>query len=163
MMTLILAKQDGSLAREWIEVGGESDTPATVSSYEQVTKETTYSSTYMDPTLSLVSEDVYAVTDVRTTTETQSEFERLAAVWKQETAHLSSLSMIAEHRAYQEVIGMGKEAIPLILRDLENAQAQWFWALRSIARESPVRPEDRGDVDAMTTAWLDWGKRRHYI
>ena len=53
--------------------------------------------------------------------------------------------MIAEHRAYQEIIGNGgKKAIPLILEDLKEAQAQWFWALRSIARESPVRPEERG-------------------
>ena len=101
--------------------------------------------------------------DVRTETDTQAKFERLAAEWKHETAHLSSLSMIAEHRAYQEIIGMGKEAIPLILRDLKDSQAQWFWALRSIARESPVRPEDRGAVHAMTTAWLDWGKDRRYI
>ena len=58
---------------------------------------------------------------------------------------------------------MGKEAIPLILQDLEESQAQWFWALRSIARESPVRPVDRGDVDAMTAAWMCWGKSRRYI
>ena len=96
-------------------------------------------------------------------TDTQAKFERLASEWKHETAHLSSPDMIAEHRAYQEIIGMGKEAIPLILRDLEDSQAQWFWALRSIARESPVRPEDRGDVHAMTVAWLDWGKDRRHI
>ena len=101
--------------------------------------------------------------DVRTVTDTQARFERLAAEWKHETAHLSSPSMIAEHRAYQEIIGMGKEAIPLILRDLEDSQAQWFWALRSIARESPVRPEDRGDVHAMMIAWLDWGRDCRYI
>ena len=58
---------------------------------------------------------------------------------------------------------MGKEAIPFILRDLEHSRAQWFWALRSIARESPVRPEDRGDVWAMTDAWLNWGKEHRYI
>ena len=101
--------------------------------------------------------------DVRTVTDTQARFERLAAEWKHETAHLSSPSMIAEHRAYQEIIGMGKEAIPLILRGLEGSQAQWFWALRSIARESPVRPEDRGDVHAMMIAWLDWGRDCRYI
>ena len=51
----------------------------------------------------------------------------------------------------------------MILRDLEDSQAQWFRALRSIARESPVRHEDRGDIQAMTAAWLDWGKNRRYI
>ena len=95
--------------------------------------------------------------------DTQAEFQRLAMEWKQETAHLSSPSAIAEHRAYQEIIRMGKAVIPFILRDLQDSRAQWFWALRSIARESPVRPEDRGDVGAMTDAWLNWGRARRYI
>ena len=93
----------------------------------------------------------------------RAEFEQLAAEWKQETAHLSSVSVIAQHPAYQQIIGMGKEAIPLILQDLRETRAQWFWALRSIARESPVNPEDRGDVDAMTDAWLEWGRRSQHI
>ncbi len=100
---------------------------------------------------------------VGTATVLQAEFERLAAEWKQETEHLSSVVAIAEHRAYQEIIGMGNEAIPFILRDLEESSSQWFWALRSITGESPVRSEDRGDVDAMTAAWLDWGRRKMYI
>ena len=100
---------------------------------------------------------------VGTATGIEAEFERLATEWKQESAHHSSIVTIAEHRAYQEIIGMGKDAIPFILRDLEESPSQWFWALRAIAGESPVRPEDRGDVDAMTAAWFDWGRRNFYI
>ena len=96
-------------------------------------------------------------------TKNRRKFDRLAAEWKEETAHLSSTSAIAEHRAYQQIIGMGEEAIPLILQDLKETRAQWFWALRAIAGESPIRDEDRGDLDAMTAAWIDWGKRRRYI
>ena len=95
--------------------------------------------------------------------ELQLEFQRLTDEWKRDTAHLSSVSEIAQHRSYQAIIGMGKEAIPLILRDLESTHDHWFWALRSITRESPIRPEDRGDISAMTASWIDWGKRRHYI
>ena len=100
---------------------------------------------------------------VGTATEIEAEFHRLAAEWKDETAHLSSPEMIAAHRAYQEIIGMGKDAIPFILQDLQKSPSQWFWALRAIAGDSPIRPEDRGDVDAMTDAWLDWGRRDRYI
>ena len=92
----------------------------------------------------------------------QIEFERLSAEWKRETAHLSSVKEIAQHRSYQAIIGMGEQAIPFILRDLEATHVQWFWALRSITGESPVQPEDRGDVQAMAATWLDWGKDRHY-
>ena len=100
---------------------------------------------------------------VGTTTDIEADFQRLATEWKQDTAHLSSPEMIAAHRAYQEIIGMGKDAIPFILQDLQKSPTQWFWALRSIAGESPVRPEDRGDVNAMTAAWLHWGRRNLHI
>ena len=116
----------------------------------------------------MVDELVFATEDVSAAKEAQAEFERLAAEWKQETAHLSSMSMIAEHGAYQEIIRMGKEAIPLILQDLEEiAGTVVFGAQVQVSvrtRESPVaRDEDRGDVEAMTAAWLDWGRNRRYI
>ena len=42
-----------------------------------------------------------------------------------------------------------------------------LFALRAIAGESPVRPEDRGDVDGVMTASrlspFDWGRRNFYI
>ena len=101
--------------------------------------------------------------DGRDAAETQKLFEQLAAKWKQETAHLSSPPAIAEHPAYQEIIGMGEKAIPLILRDLQETRDQWFWALRSITGESPIRPEDRGNIDAMANTWVDWGIQRRYI
>ena len=93
----------------------------------------------------------------------QSDFDRLAGEWKRETAHLSSPTMIAEHRAYQEVIGLGPAAIPLILRDLQKAPAMWFMALREITGELPIREQDRGDIEAMRAAWIDWGERNDYI
>ena len=95
--------------------------------------------------------------------ETREAFEKLTSEWKDETIHLSSPASIAMHPSYQQIIGMGTAALPLILQDLERAPAQWFLALRAIARESPVRSEDRGDIIAMTRAWLDWGKRRQYL
>ena len=95
--------------------------------------------------------------------EMQSEFDQLSAEWKRETAHHSSPSMIAKHRAYQEIIGMGLVAIPLILRDLQKAPSLWFMALRALTGESPVGADDRGDIYAMRTAWLDWGERNNYI
>ncbi len=93
----------------------------------------------------------------------QSDFDRLAAEWKRETAHHSSPMLIAEHRADQEVVEMGSAAIPLILRDLQTAPAMWFMALREITGESPIREQDRGNIEAMRATWIDWGKRKGYI
>ena len=80
MTTPIQTKQDGSPAREWTEVGGKSDTPSVVSWYGQIRQAMTDSPAYMVHDLLLVSEDVRAVT------ETQAEFDRLAAEWKQENS-----------------------------------------------------------------------------
>ena len=90
-------------------------------------------------------------------------FASLSATWQDDTRLVSSAQQIATHPAYQEIIGMGTEALPLILRELAESPGHWFWALRAIAGESPIRPEDRGNVPAMRDAWLAWGRKRGYI
>lgn len=90
-------------------------------------------------------------------------FHRLKEKWEAETAFLSSVSDIVMHPAYQQIIGMGPVAIPLILREMSIKQGQWFWALKSITNEDPVKPGHRGIVAEMSKAWLKWGKERGYI
>ncbi|MBL1153107.1 MAG: hypothetical protein HND43_10295 [Armatimonadetes bacterium] len=90
-------------------------------------------------------------------------FAELSATWRSETALFSSALQMATHPAYQEIIGMGKEALPLILRELEVQPAHWFWALRSISGENPIAPAIRGKFSDMTKAWLDWGRQRGYL
>ncbi len=89
-------------------------------------------------------------------------FHALVASWNKETAFLSSVTEMAIHPAYQQIIGMGKDAIPLILKELEKNPNHWFWALKAIAGEDPVNPEDRGKIAKMAEAWLKWGKENGY-
>lgn len=93
----------------------------------------------------------------------EAEFNLLAARWKADTEFQSSPTRIATHPAYQRIIGMGKEALPLILHDLQETHAPWFWALRAISGEDPVPDEDRGYTDRMVRAWLQWGTRRRLV
>jgi hypothetical protein len=60
------------------------------------------------------------------------------------------------HPAYQQIIGMGVDALPLILRELEREPDHWFWALEAITGENPVPPTDRGRLNEMARAWLRW-------
>lgn len=89
-------------------------------------------------------------------------FAELVKQWREETRGVSSTNQMSMHPAYQQIIGMGEEAIPLLLRELERKSGHWFWALKSITREDPVPPEHRGKVNKMIKAWLDWGKNRGY-
>lgn len=93
----------------------------------------------------------------------EAQFLQLAEQWKRETAPLSSISQIARHRAYQRIIGMGTEAIPLILRDLQDDLSEWFWALDAITGASPVPPESEGDLSQMAEAWIRWGQNNGYV
>lgn len=90
-------------------------------------------------------------------------FLNLQASWKREKQFTSSSTEIVLNSNYQRIIGMGRSAVPLILESLWLEPDHWFHALYSITGENPVPPEDRGDIQAMTQAWLDWGRSRGFI
>jgi len=86
-------------------------------------------------------------------------FAELASRWKAAHAMTSSVTQMALDPSYQEIIGMGPQAVPLILAELRKGPDHWFWALRSITGQDPVAEESRGDMIEMTETWLDWGKK----
>ncbi|MBX3410494.1 MAG: hypothetical protein KF859_11480 [Phycisphaeraceae bacterium] len=90
-------------------------------------------------------------------------FRSLAQQWRSETQWLSSTTQIAMHPAYQAIIGMGAEALPLILEDLRQNSGHWYWALKAISNEDPVVPRDRGSVKKMKSAWLQWGETKGLV
>jgi hypothetical protein len=90
---------------------------------------------------------------------TTAHFAELASRWRADTEFLSSPAAMAKHPAYREIIAMGEPAVPLILAELEARPDFWFAALREITGEDPVPPEARGNVKAMTRAWLEWGRQ----
>ena len=93
--------------------------------------------------------------------ELEQEFNQLATQWYRETRKLSSVHQIVLHPAYQKIIGMGKDALPLILRELKRTRGHWLWALAMITRGDQGKPGQtfRQAVDA----WLAWGHQMGYI
>ena len=89
-------------------------------------------------------------------------FGKLTEQWRKETVHASSVLETCMNPSYQRIIGLGRSAIPLILRELHATPDHWFWALKAITGEDPVRREDRGNLHSMTEAWLAWGARNGY-
>ena len=90
----------------------------------------------------------------------RNRFHRLAADWKQRSRYLSNSAQMAMLAPYQRIIGMGMDAVPLILEELKREPDQWFWALEAITDEDPVAPEAKGKVALMAQAWIEWGKQR---
>ncbi len=90
-------------------------------------------------------------------------FHELLATWQEECKLLSSASQAAMHPAYQQIIGMGQDALSLIFQQMAETPDHWFWALRAITGENPVPPQDAGDVPRMTEIWLRWGRGHGYL
>jgi hypothetical protein len=99
------------------------------------------------------------VTTVRETNEQR--FNRLASQWQDETEHISSISKACMHPAYQRIIGMGADVVPILLRELRDNPDHWFWALNAITEEDPAEQEDT--VDGAINAWLKWGESKGLI
>jgi hypothetical protein len=93
----------------------------------------------------------------------EESFRAKAQQWKKDTEFESSTHEIALNPAYQSIIGMGKAVIPMILKDLSENGGRWFWALKFIADTDPVPERYRGVVPKMKEAWLEWGRKNHYL
>lgn len=93
----------------------------------------------------------------------EEEFRELTEQWKRERTSTSFASDIAMHPAYQKIIGLGKDALPLILAELDRELDHWFWALSMISRDDPVPPESHGKMREMAVFWRDWGRKKGYV
>jgi hypothetical protein len=96
------------------------------------------------------------------TSDLESTFLQLAEQWRRETGMMSLVTKMSMHPAYQRIIGMGQPVVPLILREIEREPDHWFWALQAITGANPVQSEQRGRLQQMAAAWVQWGKENGY-
>lgn len=85
-------------------------------------------------------------------------FGALADSWIVETRLSSSVTDTFMHPAYQQIIGLGPDVLPLILEDVESGELHWGWALQALtghdaAAGAHTLPEARD-------AWIHWGRSR---
>jgi hypothetical protein len=87
-------------------------------------------------------------------------FHQLVDEWKDETRLLSSIHEMVSHPAYLQIIGMGQEALPLLVNELRREPDHWFVALQAITGTNPIPASASGNMDAMARAWLNWAEKR---
>ena len=92
-------------------------------------------------------------------------FQDLVRQWRNQRGVTSSITEMAMLPPYQKIIGMGQDAIPLIIAQLKTEGDEpdhWFWALAAIAGANPVKSEDQGNTVKMAEAWLKWAEDQGY-
>ena len=92
----------------------------------------------------------------------EERFRRLAAVWHRATDYLSSMTEADNHPAYQEIIKLGPDVVPFLLRDLADKHTHWFSALQAITGANPIPRSVAGNIPQMANAWLCWAKEKGY-
>jgi hypothetical protein len=88
-------------------------------------------------------------------------FQALAAQWRKETRHQSSVSQMAMHPAYQRIIGMGEAVVPHILKEMRQRGGHWLWALHAITGEAPASAD--ANFHKTVQSWLQWGREKGYL
>jgi superfamily II DNA or RNA helicase len=92
----------------------------------------------------------------------EEHFLQLLSEWRKETAFQSSPRAITGHSSYQQIIDIGKPALPFIFEDMQENGGWWYPALRAITGDNPVPREARGSRTLNDEAWLRWGQDRGY-
>lgn len=110
-----------------------------------------------------VPEEAHAAYRAHPAQSVAHKFNVLASTWRRETALQSSVTTLAMHPAYQQIIGLGELGLPLIFQELRREPDHWFWALQAITGENPVSEENAGDLEAMASDWLAWAKAHDYL
>lgn len=91
----------------------------------------------------------------------EAKFDALVAEWRALHGAGSSTSPLVND-AYGQIVAMGWDAVPLLLREVERQSGHWFTALMWITGHDPVTPEIRGNIREIRKVWVQWGKDNGY-
>lgn len=91
----------------------------------------------------------------------EKEFRAYLDQWRRETLHTSSLTKMVLHPSYMRIIGMGREVLPLLLKELSARPDHWMVALNAITGSDPAPPNCT--FDEAVAAWLAWGREHRYL
>lgn len=88
--------------------------------------------------------------------EVKARFERDRDAWLTKSMTMSSITDMAMLPEYQRIIGLGPDAVPLIIEELRKETNHWFWALVSIVgADHGTGAETLPEAAAKWIAWFD--------
>lgn len=83
-------------------------------------------------------------------------FRRLYSVWLDDTAHMSSVREMMAQESFEQMVAMGPDVLPLVLRELKAKPTFLFLVAQRITGHNPVTPDCVGDVQKIVTCWVNW-------
>ena len=87
-------------------------------------------------------------------------FDALATRWQRETGGMSLISARHKHPAWQQILSLGPEVVPEILRRIEHQPDHWHAALVKLTGENPIPVGEKVTATQVCAMWISWGKER---
>jgi hypothetical protein len=87
-------------------------------------------------------------------------FDALATRWQRETGGMSLISARHKHPAWEQILSLGPEVVPEILRRMEHQPDHWHAALVKLTGENPIPVGEKLTGTQVCARWIAWGKAR---
>ncbi len=65
------------------------------------------------------------------------------------------------HPSYLRIIGMGRDILPLLFKEVDERPDHWLVALNAITGQDPA--PIGSTFDEAVAAWLGWGRKYGYL
>jgi hypothetical protein len=82
--------------------------------------------------------------------------------WYNETKYLSSSKMF-ENKHYRDIISLGINVVPGIIKKLKEEPVHLFEALVEITGKDPVPENHWGDAEQMARDWISWWEEKQRV
>lgn len=83
-------------------------------------------------------------------------FRRLYSQWLDDIAHMSSVREMMTGEGFEQMVAMGPDVLPLVLRELQAKPTFLFLVAQRITGHNPVTPDCVGDVQKIVACWVNW-------
>ena len=91
-------------------------------------------------------------------------FQELAQGWREETGFMSSPLQRVQSMYYKEIIRLGPDVVPEIIKELSKRPDNWFYILDIwVPREENPIKQDLNSFTKTVQAWVEYGKRKGYL
>ena len=88
-------------------------------------------------------------------------FDFHAEAW--ESAAFLTMDEMFSDEDYRQIIEMGPQVVPLILRRLQTRPNWWSPVLIRLTGVDPTTKHERGSLAAETKAWLEWAAQQGHL
>lgn len=80
-------------------------------------------------------------------------FKHFKNEWIKQTRYHSNPELVYSNENYKEIINLGDKVVPFLIKDLDENDGDWLFALSSILNIDPVNEENRGNWNKMKKDW----------